>query len=156
MKMNLKFKSTILLLLLSISCFAQEYAGKGEDINIILKNINEFSRLYVGAETDKLTAMYCEDAKIFPAGDDIIIGQTAIKNKWTLPKGAKVLSHKVTPKEIKIIEDYAYDYGYYEGSSINKDDVTSNWKGKYVIIWKKEDNNWKIYLDIWNRINERK
>ena len=100
--------------------------------------------------------MYCADAKIFPAGDDIIIGQTAIKKKWTLPKGAKVLSHKVTPKEIKIIENYAYDYGYYEGSSINKDNVTSNWKGKYVIIWKKEDNNWKIYLDIWNRINESK
>ena len=156
MKMNLEFKSTILLLLLSISSYAQEYAGKGEDINIILENINEFSRLYVSAETDRLAAMYCEDAKIFPAGDDIIIGQTAIEKKWTLPKGAKVLSHKVTPKEIKIIEDYAYDYGYYEGSSINKDDITSNWKGKYVIIWKKEDNNWKIYLDIWNRINESK
>ena len=154
--MDLKLKSTILLFLLSISCFAQEYAGRGEDINIILKNINEFSRLYVSAETDKLTAMYCEDAKIFPAGDDIIIGQKAIKKKWTLPKGAKVISHKVTPKEIKIIENYAFDYGYYEGSTIDKDKVTSNWKGKYVIIWKKEDNNWKIYLDIWNMINDSK
>lgn len=153
--MNLKFKST-LLLFISMSCFAQEYSGNGEDINMILENIKEFSRLYVSAETDKLTAMYCEDAKIFPAGDDIIIGQAAIKKKWTLSKGAKILSHKVIPREIKIIDDYAYDYGYYEGSSKNKDGESSFWKGKYVIVWKKEDNDWKIYLDIWNRINESK
>ena len=150
---NLKFKSTLLLLFISISCYAQEYAGKGEDINIILKNIKEFSMFYVSADYDKLAAMYSDDAKIFPTGDDIIIGQEAIKKKWTLPKGAKVISHKVAPREIKIIDDYAYDYGYYEGSSTNKDGVLSEWKGKYVIVWKKVDSNWKIYLDIWNRIN---
>ena len=151
---NLKFKNTILLFFLSLICYAQEYSGKGEDINQILKNIKEFSRAYVGANYDTLTAFYSVDAKIFPAGVDIIKGHDAIKKRWLLPKGTKILSHKIVPREIKIIEDYAYEYGYYQGSTSSKEGQSSNWKGKYVIVWKKVNNDWKIYLDIWNKIDD--
>ena len=152
---NLKFKNTILLFFLSLICYAQEYSGKGEDINQILKNIKEFSRAYVGANYDTLTAFYSVDAKIFPAGVDIIKGHDAIKKRWLLPKGTKILSHKIVPREIKIIEDYAYEYGYYQGSTSSKEGQSSNWKGKYVIVWKKVNNDWKIYLDIWNKIDDK-
>jgi len=148
---RLQIKSTLLLLLFSISLYAQEYSGKGEDINKILENVKSFSAAYVGADYDKLTSFYSTDGKIFPAGSDIIVGHEAIKRRWTLPKGVKITSHEVTPKEIKIIEDYAYDYGYYKGRSTNKKGENT-FKGKYVIIWKKVANDWKIYLDIWNNI----
>jgi len=153
--MHVKIKSTLLVLLLSLNIFAQEYSGKGEDINKILTTIDAFSKAYVTADYDKLTTFYSTDGKIFPSGADIIVGHKAIKKRWTLPKGSKILFHKITPEEIKIIDDYAYDYGYYEGSSSNKNGV-SDFKGKYVIIWKKIDNDWKIYLDIWNRIDIKK
>jgi len=154
--MNSKFKSTLLLLFLSIAFYAQEYSGKGEDINKILENIKGFSSAYINADYDALTLFYSTDAKIFPGGTDIITGHKAIKKRWVLPKEVKVLSHKINSKEIKIIEDYAYDYGYYEGSSTNAEGVPSLWKGKYVIVWKKIGNDWKIYLDIWNRIHDDK
>ena len=60
--------------------------------------------------------------------------------------------HKITPKEIKVVGNEAYDYGYYEGTTLRANGSESNWKGKYVIIWKKVAGEWKIYLDIWNRI----
>ena len=153
--MALKIKGTIFLLFLSVSFYAQEYSGKGEDINTILNNIKSFSKAYVNANYDELTSFYSTDAKIFPTGVDIIKGHEAIKKRWVLPKGAKILSHKIIPVEIKVAEDYAYDYGYYEGTSTNKEGVSSTWKGKYVIVWKKVNNDWKIYLDIWNRIDEK-
>ncbi len=151
---RLQIKSTLLLFLFSISFYAQEYSGSGEDINKILVNVKNFSKAYVDADYDKLTSFYSADGKIFPAGSDIIVGHKAIKNKWIMPKGTKILSHKVTPKEIKVIEDYAYDYGYYEGSSSRKKEVYP-FKGKYVIIWKKVGDDWKIYLDIWNKIDQK-
>ncbi len=153
--MHLKIKSALLLLFLSATFFAQEYSGKGEDINKILTNIDNFSKAYVNAEYDELTSLYSKDGKIFPAGADIIEGHKAIKKRWILPKGSKILSHKVTPQEIKIIDDYAYDYGYYEGSSSNKKGTVFTFKGKYVIVWKKMDDDWRIYLDIWNKIDEK-
>ena len=151
--MALKIKSTIFLLFLSVSFYSQEYSGKGEDVNTILNNIKSFSKAYVNANYDELTSLYSTDAKIFPSGVDIIKGHDAIKKRWILPKGAKILSHKFIPVEIKIAKVYAYDYGYYEGASTNKEGVSSTWKGKYVIVWKKVNNDWKIYLDIWNRID---
>jgi hypothetical protein len=51
--MHLKIKSTLFLLLLSITLYAQEYSGKGEDIDTILNNIDNFSKACVGADHDK-------------------------------------------------------------------------------------------------------
>jgi ketosteroid isomerase-like protein len=42
--------------------------------------------------------------------------------------------------------------GYYEGKSLKQDGEEISWKGKYLIVWKKEANDWKMYMDIWNRI----
>ena len=58
----------------------------------------------------------------------------------------------IMPEEIVIMGNEAYDYGYYEGQTKNADDSTTSWRGQYVIIWKKEEGDWKMYLDIWNRI----
>jgi len=154
--MHLKMMSTLLVFFLSLNILAQEYSGKGEDISKILSNIDNFSKAYVNAKYDELTSLYSTDGKIFPAGADIIVGHEAIKKRWILPKGSKMLSHKVTPEEIKVIDDFAYDYGYFQGSSSNKKGTVFNFKGKYVIVWKKTDNDWKIYLDIWNRIDDKK
>ncbi|WP_238988337.1 YybH family protein [Aureibaculum marinum] len=139
--------------MLTFSVYGQEYSGRGKDITSILKNTAAFSQAYIDNDFSKLTSFYSEDGKIFPDKSDIIQGYEAIEKKWTLPKHIKVISHKVTPKEINVMGGYAYDYGYYEGATKNtKEDTTSRFKGKYVIVWKKENNDWKIYLDIWNSI----
>ena len=150
--MNLRIKSIYFFLFLSVSIYAQEYSGSGEDINKILTNIKNFSRAYVGADYDKLTDFYSHDGKIFPTGADIIEGHLAIKKRWALAKGTKILSHKITPIEISVVDNIAYDFGYYQGTS-SKNEFIDSWKGKYVIIWKKVENDWKIYLDIWNRVD---
>ncbi|MEO0584930.1 MAG: nuclear transport factor 2 family protein [Bacteroidota bacterium] len=67
-----------------------------------------------------------------------------------MPEGVAITYHKVTPEEIKIIGDEAYDYGYYEGKTKSAERGESSWGGKYVIIWRKVEGEWKIYLDIWN------
>jgi ketosteroid isomerase-like protein len=149
-------KSVFVFLFLFSNLYAQEYSGNGADINIILENINAFSKAYVNADYDKLTKFYCTDGKIFPAGADIISGHEAIKKRWISPKGTSIQSHKISPKEIKIIDNYAYDYGYYKGVSTSKKGKTSTFNGKYVIVWRKEGSEWKIYLDIWNRIDAKK
>lgn len=48
------------------------------------------------------------------------------------------------------IDNYAYDYGCYEGRTRQANGETVGWIGKYVIIWKKAEFGWKIFLDIWN------
>ena len=124
-----------------------------EEILKIAKSIINFSRYYTSQNYDALANAYSKDGVILPPGADIIKGREAIKKRWTLPEGVKVPYHKITPTEIKIIDDYAYDIGYYEGRTIRKDSSEVSWKGKYLIVWKKEDGDWKIYADAWNRMD---
>ena len=151
-------RNSILMLiffsLLSLTpTYAQNYTGEQEDIDKIFKNIEAFSQYYKDADYESLSNAYAENAVILPPGDDIIKGRKAIREKWKLPEGLKILDHKISPEEIRIEANYAYDIGYYSGTTQREDGIEVSWKGKYLIVWIKEDTDWKIYADAWNRID---
>lgn len=135
-----------LITLSSLFVFSQSEEDK---IRALAK---QFSADLMAQNLDAVVAAYTDDGKIFPAGSDILEGKD-LKNYWNpeKPNDWKIVYHKITPKEIKVLGDEAYDYGYYEGKASNGTD-TSEFKGKYVIIWRKEEGSWKMYLDIWNRL----
>ncbi len=143
----------ILFFLLTSLLTAQNFVGPAADLAKIKENIGNFSQFYINGEIDKLTLCYTSDGKIFPNGTRIIVGHEAIEKKWTLPANIKILRHKVTPSEIRIVDDYAYDYGYYAGATELPNGNESAWEGKYVIVWKKIGTEWKIFLDIWNNVD---
>ncbi|MGD1847637.1 MAG: YybH family protein [Salibacteraceae bacterium] len=141
----------IILTLLAVAVFTTSIAQNKEE-EAIRSQAKIFSSNLMNGELDQVVAMYTEDAKIFPNNREILEGQE-LANYWN-PSGERkwrTSYHKITPVEIKVFGDEAYDYGYYEGTSTDGTQ-SSNWKGKYVIIWRKVDDVWKIYLDIWNRI----
>ena len=131
---------------------AQNYVGKKKEIEAILKNVEKFSAMVMSANHVGVANAYTQDGKIFPDNRDIISGRDDISMYWKMPDDRRIIYHKVTPVEIKINGNEAYDYGYYEGTTQTADGKETSWKGKYVIIWRKEKGDWKIYLDIWNRI----
>lgn len=143
---------SLFLLAMGFSAFSQTYTGDKQEIKNILNNIASFSESVVAGDDAAIAAAYTEDAKIFPNNRDIIAGQSKIQTYWVSEEGYAVTHHKITPSEIKILGDEAYDYGYYEGTSQGPDGKPATWRGKYVIVWKKIDGEWKIYLDIWNNI----
>lgn len=154
MQTFIKAISVFTLVVISINLtYSQNYTGNKDDIKTILANIESFSEAVMSSDYQAIGMAYMEDAKIFPTNVDIISGRDAIIKYWTLPEGTKISFHKITPEEIRINGEEAYDYGYYEGKTQRSDGTESSWKGKYVIIWKKVDKEWMIYLDIWNRIN---
>ena len=120
----------------------------------ILTAAKNFSRAYMEGDYETIAHSYTSDAKIFPTNADIISGREAIKQRWMQGSGTKILHHEIQPQEIKFFGDYAHDYGYFMGKTERKDGSVVDWKGKYVVIWKKEAGDWKMYLDIWNRIKD--
>ncbi|NNE33227.1 MAG: DUF4440 domain-containing protein [Winogradskyella sp.] len=124
------------------------------EIDDIKRNISAFSNAYMEGRIDDLVDLYTIDGKIMPDNIKIISGKEKLTSYWKIPEGVKILHHKVTPLEIKVENNIAYDYGYYEGKTLRSDKTQSTWKGKYIIVWKKINNDWKIYLDIWNSVKE--
>ncbi|WP_420318183.1 YybH family protein [Ekhidna sp.] len=141
---------TILILIVSIATNAQN-----KEVEAIKSQATKFSKYLISGDRDKVVAMYTKDAKIFPEDTDILEGKE-LSNYWNpadKERKWKTTHHKFIPTEIKVWENEAYDFGYYEGTS-SYGEQTYNWRGKYVVIWRKVDGVWKIYLDIWNRIKE--
>jgi ketosteroid isomerase-like protein len=138
-----------------IDCIKTSFENNEIEKEKILANTKKFSQAYMNEDYDAIANAYTLDGKIFPNNTKIIEGREAIKKRWIITNGAKILHHQLDPEEIKFLGDYAYDYGYYNGKTQNKDKTISEWKGKYVVIWKKVGEDWKMYLDIWNRVNEQ-
>ncbi len=136
-----------------IDCTKTGYNSNEKARAKIISNAEAFSQAYINADYDAMAETYTLDGKIFPNGTKIIEGQEAIKDRWIIRNGSKILHHKTVTEELKFLGDYAYDYGYYEGKTQKKDGSVSEWKGKYVIVWKKVAGDWKMYLDIWNNVN---
>ncbi|MEM6644228.1 MAG: nuclear transport factor 2 family protein [Bacteroidota bacterium] len=135
-------------------CAKSQNDKSQDDKSQILAQAKKFSAYLMSGERDKIVQLYTKDAKIFPTGKDILDGPK-LAEYWnpTSRTASKTLYHKLTPVEIKIWGAEAYDYGYYEGRSTNGKQ-NFKWKGKYVVIWKKEAGVWKMHLDIWNAVEE--
>lgn len=148
----MKYLFTFILFGFFLTGTAQKFVGKDQDISQLLKNIELFSQAIMDSNYQGIGASYTQDAKIFPNNRKIIEGREEIIKYWTPTNGSKIVFHKISPEEIKIIGDEAYDYGYYKGITKNAKGSLSSWQGKYVIVWKKIQGKWLIYLDIWNRV----
>lgn len=137
--------------LLSLSGMAQVLEGPKKDLKVIQAAIVQFSEYVMNDDAVSIGQAYTEDAKIFATNREIIEGRENIQKYWTNTGPNKTTYHKIIPEEITVQGKTAYDYGRYEGTTTQANGDKSNWQGKYVIVWKKIDGQWKIYLDIWNR-----
>ncbi len=138
--------------LLTVSIAAQNYSGPKEDIDAILAKAAAFSEAYMAKDFDAIARAYTSDGKIMPGNSMIISGREKIKQHWLLPDSVNIKLHELHPEEIKVLEDYAYDYGYYNGITIRPGGEEVSWKGKYVVVWKRVEGDWLMYIDIWNNV----
>ena len=138
-----------LALLLASSNYA--VAQQDAELRAIHKNIKAFSKAYMDADYERLAGFYTEDGMILPPGTGIISGREAIQKRWTLPEDIKILHHAAKPERIEVVGDHAWDVGYYEGKTLNRDGSEAEWGGKYLIVWQKVDGRWLILADAWNR-----
>lgn len=137
---------------ITLQLSAQSATTIEKEKEAILKQARAFSKAFVAKDTDKIMEIYTKDASIFPNGRDILKGADKVRKYWGFnnPKRTPV-SHKLTPVEVEVVGNTAYDHGYYEGATrIEGKEEISKWGGKYVVVWKKVKGVWKMHLDIWN------
>ncbi|MEZ4919491.1 MAG: nuclear transport factor 2 family protein [Saprospiraceae bacterium] len=149
-------KNTNSLLALLFLCFTHStvYAQTDSAEMQIRAAAKQFSAHIMAQNYEGASMSYTEDAKLFPPGMEVLSGREAILKYYTPPpsRTSRTVFHKITPEEIKVEGDEAWDWGRYEGTTRNEDGTEVHWTGKYVAVWRQTaPGEWKIYLDIWNR-----
>src|SRR5215472_5291688 len=95
-----------------------------------------------------VASLYTDDATAFPPGSAMVKGRAAIAVMW---KGMaeKVSDPKVTTLEVKPLgPSAAREIGTF--SLKTKGAEPKEISGKYVVVWEKIGNDWKLAADIWN------
>jgi ketosteroid isomerase-like protein len=96
-------------------------------------------------------SLYSEDAAAFPPGSSMVQGRAAIEAMWK-GMGEEVTDPEVSTVEVKSLgPTAAQEFGQF--SLKTKGSTPQEVTGKYVVIWEKVGDDWKIATDIWNHGN---
>ena len=93
-----------------------------------------------------MAAHYTSDAIVMPSNSEPVKGNDIVKFWGSVVRmGVKDLKLNIT--DISGDGDVYAETGTLELFGANNKSLD---KGKYVVVWKKENGNWKMYRDIWN------
>jgi ketosteroid isomerase-like protein len=99
-----------------------------------------------------MAALYTADGVIFPEQSERIVGREAIRRFYAPDPGHRVTHHKVSPSRIVVDGNHAYDYGHFEIAGERNGTAWGPVRGKYVAVWRRYNDTWRMQLDIWNSI----
>ena len=136
------------LLLVSVAAIALGGHAAAQELSIIQAHNDRFAAALKSGDMETIGQTYAEDARIFPPGAEMIQGREAIQGYW---KGAAatVADAKLTAVEVKPLGDsHAREIGSF--SLKTKGDSPQEIVGKYIVIWQKVGDDWKMSDDIWN------
>ena len=97
-----------------------------------------------------VAALYTEDATLLPPGADILGGRRAAQARWqaAYDTGARNLS--LGPVSVETWGDAAREIGRFTLEAPGQGGETARVEGKYVVVWKRTAEGWRLDADIWN------
>ncbi|PTM97590.1 uncharacterized protein (TIGR02246 family) [Mycoplana dimorpha] len=116
----------------------------------IMNNDEAWLNAVAANDPKAIAAFYAEDGAILAPGMPIAKGRDAVEAAWKGFVGMKDFSLTFSPSLVDVAQsgDLAYEIGTYElGYSTDK---PVHDRGKYVVVWKKSDEDWKVMADIFN------
>lgn len=148
-------RCTILLVLLGGLSFAAEPFSIADEQAIRSVTEEAVRMANSGSTWDAYTRFYyAENAVILPQDAAEVRGHDAIIEFFEELPSMNEMSFKVIKIEGRL--DMAYDYGGYQLVMTPEDGEPINDFGKYIEIWKRQDNGtWKVAWDIFNSIPEK-
>ncbi len=92
-----------------------------------------------------VAALYADGAQLLPAGSEPV-ERPAIQAFWQGAMNAGLASAELKPLEVEQCGQFVYEVGQYV---LSLADGKLADRGKYVVIWKRDGETWKLYRDIW-------
>jgi ketosteroid isomerase-like protein len=134
----------LLLVAFVVGMSAPAFAQKAEIEAANAKWIEFFNK----GDFAGVASLYMDNATALPPGSAMVRGNAAIGAMW---KGvsAEVSDPKLTTLDVKPLgASAAQEIGTFalKTKGPNPKDVT----GKYLVVWEKVGNDWKLAADIWN------
>lgn len=107
---------------------------------------NEFMAAFEKRDLGAIGRLYTDDALVLPPNADLVRGTRAIGDFWRGMIEGGVTSVALDTVEVDEMSDVAVEVGRYR---VMAGDALAD-QGKYLVVWKNQGGQWKLYRDIWN------
>jgi uncharacterized protein (TIGR02246 family) len=138
-----------LLVTLLIIC-ASSIAAAQSARTAIEANGKRFTEAFNKGDAAAVANMYTMDARVLPPNGEMVEGRPNIQKFWqgAMSAGVKMVSLETVHVETQ--GNVAVEIGRYTSTVPGAGGTTTTDKGKYVVVWKREGESWKLAVDIFN------
>jgi len=122
-----------------------------EDVRKAIEKVNINAREgFRRGDAAAVAALYTEDAILLPPNSKMIRGRQKIEGFWTAAIQMGVKDVVLTTVELSGSDDTVYEVGNCTLKIHPPGKEPIEYKGKYIVIWKRTADGWKLHRDIWN------
>ena len=122
-----------------------------ENAQAAIKTMNQkFMDAFKRGDAAGIAALYTDEAKLLPPGNQMTTGREAIKSFWQGAMNKGIKEANLETVGIEAGGDLAYEIGRFALAVQPESGERTTLTGKYVVVWKKQAGAWKLHADIWN------
>ena len=126
-------------------------ADTAGDEQAIRGQVNRWLELVRAKDSAAIAQLYAEDGMVMPANEPATRGRDAIRKWWDGAMKMPGYDLSFSPEQILVSSsgDMALDRGTYRFRATPPQGAIDD-TGKYVVVWRKVDGEWKVAVDIFN------
>lgn len=117
-----------------------------------IRNIKtRWQELIAAKDAAAIEQIYADDAVLMPQNEPAVVGREAIGARWARQFTLPDLNFSLQSEQLLVSSsaDLAHDRGTYSfAATLPHGPITD--VGKYVIVWRKIDGEWRVIADIFN------
>jgi len=145
-----EFALAVALVVGATSAGRSEEAGT-DSARAAIEQVNTlFSEAIARGDAQAIAKLYTEDAILLPERGELVKGRQAIGEFWKTAMDGGVKSVTVTTLDVGGSGDLAHEVGTVLLTLQAEGRPPATASAKFVVVWKREADGWKIHRDIWN------
>ena len=109
-----------------------------------------FIAAFLRGDARAVAELYTEDAQVIAPGAPVARGRAAIAAAWQKAMDGGVKDIRLHTTDVEASGDLACETGTVD--IVAKDGAIAN--DRYVVVWKRMKDQWKLHRDIWNAEGE--
>ena len=145
-----EFALAVALVVAATSAGRSEEAGTDSARAAIEQANTLFSEAIARGDAQAIAKLYTEDAILLPERGELVKGRQAIGEFWKTAMDGGVKSVTVTTLDVGGSGDLAHEVGTVLLTLQAEGRPPATASAKFVVVWKREADGWKIHRDIWN------
>lgn len=122
--------------------------GASTEVRAAVAAANEnFMATFKRGDAAGIAALYTVNGQVLPPNGDFVTGKEAIEGFWRAIMDMGIKEAKLEIVEVEGHGDTAIEVSKY---TLQGDEGQVLDTGKYIVIWKQQDGDWKLHRDIFN------